>query len=208
MMNTDELLKLKKLLDEGIISQEEFDKQKEQQLSGNTKKKGHKEAGLVIGIACVFMLCVCIITSNFDNKTSRQEQTVRTEEKVPSEFAEELPISVTGKMYDNIINMPELSVSITNNTTKDISAIKFYFLPVDVYGEAVTGIFTTNELYTDDTISAGTTISKAWQMLDSSMKAGNVYVYSVFFADGTEWGDREAAISDIKKYGYKFEVKY
>lgn len=207
-MQIDELLQLKKLLDEGIISKEEFDKEKEALLS---KRKRKSNKGLVIGIACVVVLCLMIIGSNGGNKNSDSiSGAVPTEgvSKVPKEFSGEFPVSVSGRMYDNIIGMPELSLSFSNTTDQNISAIKIYFSPTDVYGEEVSGIFTTNQLYTDDTIAAGATVSKAWQMLDSSIKAGNVYVYSIYFEDGTEWGNKDAATSDIKKYGYKFNVKY
>ncbi len=207
-MQIDAILQLKKLLDEGIISQEEFEKEREALLS-NRKRKNNK--GLIVGIACVVVLCVMIIGSNFGNTDSDSiAGVVPTEEvsRVPQEFSGDFPISVHGRMYDNIIGMPELSISLSNITEKNISAIKIYFSPTDVYGAEVSGIFTTNHLYTDNTILAGTTVSKAWQMLDSSIKAGDVYVYSIYFEDGTEWGNKDAATSDIKKYGYKFKVKY
>ena len=44
-------------------------------------------------------------------------------------------------------------------------------------------------------------------MLDSEIKSGDVYVYSVYFSDGSEWGDKDASVSNIKKYGYKTKVE-
>ncbi|MBE7012615.1 MAG: SHOCT domain-containing protein [Ruminococcaceae bacterium] len=211
-MNTDELVKLKKLLDEGVISEEEFKKQKDMLLNTG-KKKIQKNIGLAIAVIGVFMFCIGIISSNVDNNSktvneTNQVEVVKKEEQKPAEFSNEMPISVSGKMYDNIIGVPELSLTITNTTSQNISAIKFYFLPVDVYGEEVNGIFTTRELYTDNTISAGATSTKSWQLLDSSIKGGDIFVYSVYFEDGTEWGNKNASISDIKKYGHKISVKY
>lgn len=208
-MNTDEILKLKKLLDEGIISQEEFDREKAKYLEPESKKQNNKK-GLIIAVVCVFLFCIIAASVSDDSgdKGQKVSTTQSTVSNVPEEFSAEFPIQVSGKMYDNIIGFPELSLSITNNSNKDINAIQVYFSPKDVYGEEADGIFATKELYTDDTIYAGSSATKAWQMLDNSVKAGEVYVYSIYFADGTEWGDKDAAVSDIKKYGYKIEVKY
>ncbi|MBE6605410.1 MAG: SHOCT domain-containing protein [Ruminococcaceae bacterium] len=207
-MNADEILKLKKLLDEGVITQEEFEKEKSKYLNKNIKKKNN--FGLIIGIICVFLICCIIVSTNTDTVDNQNDQTQETLiiQQTPEEFSSEIPISLSGKMYDNIIGVPELSLSITNNTDKNISAIKLYFSPRDVYGEDVTGIFVTNELYTDTTISARSSTTKAWQLLESTIKSGDVYVYSIYFEDGTEWGNKTAALSDIKKYGYKLKVKY
>ncbi len=209
-MNAEKLLELKKMLDNGIISQEEFEKEKGKLLTQNDKKKNK---GFIAAVVCVCVLCLIIISSNFStNEKEDAGQVVNGEGEVlqilPEEFSTDIPIEISGKIYDNIIGVPELSLSIKNKSNKDISAIKVYFLPRDVYNEEVRGIFVTNELYTDNTIPGGKADTKTWQMLDSSIKSGEIYVYSVYFADGTEWGDKDAAVSDIKKYGYKLEVKY
>lgn len=207
-MNTEEILKFKKLLDEGVITQEEFEKEKEQFLRAYKKKS----VGLIVGILVTFIFCISIIIANFNDDSVPSQEDIPAEQvvvsSVPDEFSAEFPISISGKLYDNIIGVPELSLSITNDTNKDISAIKIYFSPKDVYGEEVNGIFATEELYTDNTILAGETVTKTWQLLDSAIKAGDVYVYSVYFSDGTEWGDKDAPVSDIKKYGNKLYVKY
>lgn len=208
-MNTDEILKLKKLLDEGAITQAEFDKEKQKLMNDKSMKKNN--LGLVVGIVLVFLLCISIISGSVESNTQK-EPPMKMEEKdiesLPEEFKDEFPISISGKMYDNILGFPELSLHITNTTEKDVSAVKFYFAPKDVYGDDNTNIFSMNQLYTDDTILANESVTKTWQMLDSSVKSGDVYVYSVYFADGTEWGDKEATVSDIKKYGHKLQVKY
>lgn len=212
-MNTDDLINLKKLLDEGVISEEEFEREKNKLFK--TKETNKKNTGFIIGIICIVIFCIMIISANFGNNSKENvnnaKQTgINAEIKsdIPKEFNQQLPITISGKMYDNIIGFPELSVTINNTTDKNISAIKLYFSPTDVYGEEITGIFTTNELYTDDTISTGATVSKTWQMLDSTVKSGDVYVYSIYFEDGSEWGNKDAAVSEIKKYAYKFKVKY
>lgn len=209
-MNTEQLLNLKKLLDEGAITQEEFDQQK--QLLMPTKKS-KSNIGLIIGIIAVIIVCISIISGNNDNETTTDAQTpaqteVTNTPHIPKEFDSNFPITVSGTMYDNIIGVPEISINIKNQTDKNISAIQLYLDPKNVYGETVSNILTTNKLYTDNTIGAGESCEKAWQLLDSEIKSGNVYVYSVYFEDGTEWGNKDASVSDIKKYGYCLQVKY
>lgn len=122
---------------------------------------------------------------------------------IPSEFSTACPISVSASVSDNIIGVPELRCNIKNATDKEIAAVKLYFLPKDVYGEDVKSVFTTNHLTTDEPIGAKGSCSRSWQMLDSEVKSGDLYIYSVYFADGTEWGDKDASASQIKKYGVK-----
>ena len=110
-------------------------------------------------------------------------------------------------MGTDLIGQPTVSVSITNTTDKDISAIKFYVVPIDVYGEELKGIFTMNRLSTDDTIEAGKSDTRSWQFLDSEVKTIKLYVYSVYFSDGSEWGDREATKSVILKNSLEIIVE-
>lgn len=215
-MRTEELLNLKRLLDEGAISQEEYEQEKKALLKKDKKEK-KKKTGIIIACVIVAFVFIGIIGSNSDSDDNYVEVENNTEvavekkpevKKVPKGFETEFPISVSGRMYDDMINMPTLEISISNKTSKNVNAVQFYFEPTDVYGEKVSGWFVTNKLYTDDFMGAGETIKKSWQMLDQSIKGGTVYVYSVYFEDGTEWGNKDASTSDIKKYGYKFEVKY
>lgn len=191
------------------------------------KKTNGISKGAFVGISIflAFFLFIGIINT-FDTNTTNVNvveknttNTVNTEEKkeevqkkkepeIPVEFANECPISVSVSMYDNIIGFPELKCNIKNNTDKEISAIQLYLLPKDVYGEEADGIFAQNKLQCDTPISANGTDTVVWQMIDQSVKSGDLYVYSVYFSDGTEWGDRNAPTSKIKKYAMKTEVSY
>lgn len=147
-------------------------------------------------------------TSTVNTKEKKEEAQTKKEPDIPAEFASECPISVSVSMYDNIIGFPELKCNIKNNTDKEISAIQLYLMPKDVYGEEADGIFAQNKLQSDTPISADGTDTVVWQMIDQSVKSGDLYVYSVYFSDGTEWGDRNAPTSKIKKYAMKMEVSY
>ena len=114
-----------------------------------------------------------------------------------SKFSGDCGIAVKGEMGTDIIGQPTVTVEITNTSDKDISAIQFYAIPYDVYGEELTGIFTYNKLTTDDTIPAGTSDTRTWQLLDTDVKTVRLYVFSVYFSDGTEWGNKDAGKSTI-----------
>lgn len=126
---------------------------------------------------------------------------------IPPEFSADCPVELSASVSDNIIGVPELRCVITNRTDKEIAAVKLYFLPKDVYGNDVDSIFTTNQLFTDESIGKKGSCTRSWQMLDDDIKSGEVYIYSVYFADGTEWGDRDASVSKIKKYGVKVSAE-
>ena len=145
------------------------------------------------------------VSTNPTSANSGQQNNVNSIEKT-SVFAGDCGISATAEMGTDIIGMPTVSVSITNTTDKDISAIKFYAVPLDVYGEELKGVFTTNKLSTDDTITAGKSDTRSWQFLDTEVKTIKLYVYSVYFSDGTEWGDREATKSVILKNALEIVV--
>lgn len=143
-----------------------------------------------------------------NTEEQKEEIQAKKETEIPVEFAEECPISISVAMYDNIIGFPELKCNITNKTDKEIAAIQFYLLPKDVYGEDADGIFSQNKLQCDTPIAANGTDTIVWQMIDQSFKSGDLYVYSVYFSDGTEWGDRNAPTSKIKKYAMQMQVSY
>ncbi len=208
MLDTDKLKQLKELLDMGAISQEEFDTQKSA-LMQDEKPKKKKNISLIFTITVVVIICFSILFGgNSETENSTELPQAEVEDSMLEEFAQLCPVEISSSMYDNIIGVPEIKCTFKNNTDKEIAAIKMYFLPKDVYGEEVNTVFTTHELYTDDPIAAGGSCSKNWQLIDSNIKSGDIYVYSVYFSDGTEWGDKDASVSDIKKYAYKIHTKY
>ena len=206
-IDVEKLSKIKELLDNGAISQEEFDSQKKELLEqGKPKKQGNK--GIIIIAIIVLVICVGIISSNTSDSENTQKTTTVQSENIPSEYSENFPINVKTSMYDNIIGMPELKCTFKNITNKEIAAIKMYFVPRDVYGEPINSIWATNDLYTDTVIGANDSNTCSWQFLDGETKSGDLYIYSVYFSDGSEWGNKDASTSEIKKYGYKISATY
>lgn len=115
-------------------------------------------------------------------------------------------ISAIAEIGNNIINYPELTITITNTTDKEIAAIKFYSIPKDVYGEEIKGWTTQKNLYTDTAIAPGSSNTITYQFIEQSVKTVDLYVYSVYFSDGTEWGDKDAISGKIIKEAPMIEV--
>ena len=127
-------------------------------------------------------------------------------EPTPSIFDSNCGISASAEIGNNIINFPEIKITITNTSDKDISAIQFYSVPYDVYGDKLYGLFAQNHLSTDTSIAVGETTTLTYQFLDQSVKNVELYVYSVYFADGTEWGNKDAPSYKIVKEAPTIEV--
>lgn len=124
----------------------------------------------------------------------------------PSVFDGDCGITATAEIGPNMINFPELKIDITNTTDKEIAAIKFYIVPYDVYGEQLTGPLAENGLITDNSIAAGSSATRSWQLLEQHTHDVDLYVYSVYFSDGTEWGDRNASENQILKEAVQLDV--
>lgn len=124
----------------------------------------------------------------------------------PSVFDGDCGIAASAEMGSSIIGMPELSISITNTSGRDIAAIKFYAVPYNVYGEELNNWMSENRLYTDTAIPAGQSTNISYQLIDSSVKTVKLYVYSVYFSDGTQWGNKDATVSTILSQGALIEV--
>jgi len=156
----------------------------------------------------ITILFVAIISSggntdneNITNNNTNPDETINnssnTVNSVASDFEGDCGIKASAEIGNNIINVPELQITITNTTDKEIAAIQFYAVPYDVYGEKIKTWVTQNKFYTNTPISAGKTTTISQQFLDQDVKTVTLYVYSVYFADGSEWGNKDATTSKI-----------
>ena len=156
-------------------------------------KQFAKNVSLILTLTlCLSLLAGCVGDSSVLTDNPKVEDT-------PSVFDGDCGIAASAEIGNNIINYPELTITITNTSNKDISAIQFYAVPQDVYGEEINSWTTQKNLYTDTTIPAGETTTISYQLIEQSVKTVKLYVYSVYFADGTEWGDKDAPSSNILK---------
>lgn len=130
---------------------------------------------------------------------------------MPSRFIGDCGISATAHLKsDEFINHPHLSITVKNVSVKDIAAIQFYAVPYDVYGKDLSSsLFSQKKLLTDDLIPVGGSEKLNYgPFIDQRMKSAKLYVYSVYFADGSEWGDKDATRSEILKYGKQIEATF
>lgn len=139
------------------------------------------------------------------NSSHTTEKGVTTTEKA-NVFSGDCGISAIAEMGTDIIGQPTVSVSVTNTSDKKIQAIQFYAIPYDVYGEELKGVFTQNRLSIDNSIASGESDTTTYQLLDNQVKTVKLYVYSVYFEDGTEWGNREATKTMIKENAKEIAV--
>ncbi len=129
----------------------------------------------------------------------------------PSKFDGDCGITATAHLKSNdFINHPELKISVKNTSGKNIAAIQFLAVPFDVYGNDISSnLLAQDKFYTDDMIRAGKSETLTFgPLLDQKIKSVKVYVYSVFFEDGTEWGDREASRSEIREKGQPIKATF
>lgn len=157
---------------------------------------------LLLGL--MVLLAFGMITGCIDEDSSTSSNKSITSST--SVFDGDCGIVASAEIGNNIIGFPELKITITNTTDKDISAIKFYSVPQDVYGKEITGFTTQKNLYTDDSIPAGATKTISYQFIEQSVKTVKLYVYSVYFADGTEWGNKDATSSKILREAPTIDV--
>ncbi len=179
---------------------------------GKQRKPVYKQIWFWVVLILVAIGVIGSISSGSDQEGSANQSSAAAANKpassssAPSVFDGDCGITATAEIGPNIINFPELKIDITNTTDKEIAAIKFYIVPYDVYGEQLTGPLAENGLITDDSITAGSSTTRSWQLLEQHTHDVDLYVYSVYFADGTEWGDRNATESQILKGAVQFDV--
>ena len=148
-------------------------------------------------------------TTDVDTTKKGDENNVSniTVNTVASIFDEDCGVAASAEIGNNIINYPELEITITNTSDKEIAAIQFYAVPYNVYGEEIKGWTTQSNLFTDTPISVGETTTISYQFIEQSIKTVKLYIYSVYFADGTEWGNKDATTSKILEEAPIIEVE-
>ena len=130
--------------------------------------------------------------------------------KMAAAFAGDCGIEATAHMKNNqYVNHPELTINIANESGKNIAAIKFLAIPYDVYGEEIKSFATQKGLFTDDMIKAGASKKLSYgPFLLQNIKSVKLYVYSVYFTDGSKWGDKDASERDAIRYGKQIDVTF
>lgn len=100
------------------------------------------------------------------------------------------------------ISTPYLKIYASNGEAgKTISALKFYVTFYNVYGEEIKSLQAKNYYLADRPYEQKFTFPFL-----SGAKTAKVYLYSVYFDDGTEWGDRNAERNTILECGKEIPV--
>ena len=126
-------------------------------------------------------------------------------EEIISCFEDPCPVKINVRYYTSD---QTLSIRQDNQSSKTIVAIKYLIIVYDVYGEVLrrygNGAYFVSATYDDFNIRAGNSSTGDWRLSGYSKgKTLNIYVYSVYFSDQTEWGNRDSNVEDIKKYAPK-----
>ncbi len=163
-------------------------------------------------IAVIF---ICIIGGtvrelenlNYKDIDTMAEKTEATTETVSSVFDGNCGIAASAKIESNTINMFQSDITITNTAGKEITAIRFYVVLYNVSGGEITGASDQRTLSVSTPIPADETTTISYQPIENGVRNMKLYVYSVCFADGTQWGDKDAATSEILSDAPTIEVK-
>lgn len=104
-----------------------------------------------------------------------------------------------------------LSITHTNKGGKTIEAIKYLIVVYDAYGDELKkngyGASALILTYDEWGTRPGGRNTGDWKLQGFSRgKSIDIYIYSVLFADNTEYGNRNLSVSDIKSYAPKEHV--
>lgn len=125
---------------------------------------------------------------------------------IAQSFSGDSGVTASASIGKDIIGHPQVTIKIKNNTEKEIAALLFYAIPYNVYGEEVKSFLVTKRLFSDDPLASGKSDTRFWQLLDTKVKTVKLYLFSVYFEDGTQWGDKEADREDIITKGQPITV--
>lgn len=168
-----------------------------------------------IGCGCVAIFLVIAIVGAISSingsKQNNNNDEQATELNAPAaEFSAPCGIEASAHMQsDAFINHPELTITVKNISQKDIAAIKFLAIPYDVYGEEIKSFATQERLQTDDIIRKGVQKQIHYgPFILANIKSVKLYVYSVYYTDGTHWGNKDASRSEILRNAKRIEATF
>lgn len=174
------------------------------------KKPVYKRVCFWILISILVIIVVSVFaaedTSDYTDVEPESSSEIVEEETENHAFDGDCGIAASGSLGSSIIGYPELTIHVKNTTGKTISAIQFYCESFNVYGEKLDNWDAGKRLYTDDKIYSNSSAYPTWQLIDNEVKTVKIYVYSVYFSDGSEWGDKNASIETIEKYAREVKV--
>ncbi len=104
-----------------------------------------------------------------------------------------------------------LTIKQTNQGGKTIAAIKYLIVVYNIYGEILQqygyGASALTATYDNLNINPGGNCTGDWELRGfSDGKSLDIYIYSVYYTDNTEWGSHNLSVTDIKNYAPKIHV--
>lgn len=163
-----------------------------------------------------FVLCIIILTCfsacSFTNSTSNSststDSSTSSTENYGRYFDDECPIRVHAKYYTSD---QTISITHTNESTKTIAAVKYLIVVYNVYGEELKqygyGSSSVIATYDDFDTRPSSQNTGDWALKGfNDGKSVCIYVYSVYFTDGTEYGNRNLSTNTIKQFAPKTSV--
>ena len=149
---------------------------------------------------------------NYDSDESDKIESQVTDKITDNTFVGECPVSVSVDYYTSSQN---IRITAHNQTEKSIRAVKYLIVVYDVYGEvlkkygygssAVSATYDDREISPQSVQTSASSGTGGWNLSGfSNGKSVDIYVYSVYFSDGSEWGNKDMSAEDIKDQAPKF----
>ena len=161
---------------------------------------------LLLILTLSMMLSSCnLLQTNTQTATNTNTDSNIVQKEDYSNLFINCPISIRASYYTSD---QTLTITATNNGNKTISAIKYLIVVYDVYGNTLKqygyGSSALTATYDKFNINSGSNGIGDWKLNGfSNGKSLDIYIYSVYYSDGKEWGSRDLTISDIINFAPK-----
>ena len=164
---------------------------------------------LLLVLTLLIMLTSCnILQGNTETITNTNTDSNTIHKEDYSNLFVDCPISIKASYYTSD---QTLTITATNNGNKTISAIKYLIVVYDVYGNTLKqygyGSSALTATYDKFNINSGKNGIGDWKLNGfSNGKSLDIYIYSVYYSDGKEWGSRDLTIADVVNFAPKSHI--
>ena len=153
----------------------------------------------------------CLYNRDGTSVISRSEESDTMVESNDSEedygylFDSPCPITIDVEYHTS---KQSLIISVTNDSDKQIKAIKYMVIVYDAYGEVVKkydyGATEISLTYDSRALNSHDSSLGKWTLNGfEDGRSLDIYIYDVYYSDGSEWGSREITVDGIKAYATK-----
>ena len=171
------------------------------------KVKKVKNSGFLLSIVVIFFISfLCVFLGLCEDREKIKEKAMG-KPGVQTCFYGVTPVSISGYIRQEE-KISILSIAIKNNTENTISAVKFYVVCYNVYGEKIEGA---EWAYTYQSKCIEKGKSKTHEVgVPKYTKSVRVYTYSVYYKNNerVEWGTRKISTQDVKEYAPVTCIEY